>query len=89
MNPLQDIKQEIKQEHDPKDLKMGQMERVRLEVREIEKRIAANKGVEKDEERLMLHKRSLDNFKTDGNDELARLRMESLDAISKCRDGFR
>ena len=67
---------------------MEQMERVRLEVREIERRIAANKGVEKDEERLTLHKRTLDNFKTDGNDELARLRMASLDAISKCRYGL-
>ena len=88
MNPLQEIKQEIKQERDPEDFKMGQLEKVRLELKEIGKRIVANKGEERDEERLTLYKRALDNFKTDGNDVVASLRMASLDAISKCRYGL-
>lgn len=92
------LKREIKQEqeHDHKNVKMRQIEKVRMEVSEIEKRIAANKGEEEEaaeclrlEERLTFHKRSLDNFETDGNDELAKLRMVSIDAISKCRSALK
>ena len=67
----------------------GQIEKVQLEVAELAKRVAAFKGDKKDKEYLYLvemltrHQISLDSIEINGNDELRKLRKESIQSINK------
>ena len=72
------------------EIVQGKIEKVQLDVAELAKRIEAFKGDKKDKEYLYLdemltrHMLSLDGVETNGNDELRKLRKESIRSINRC-----
>lgn len=72
------------------EIVQGQIEKVQMKVAELAKRIAAFRGDKKDKEYLYLdemltrHMLSLDGVETNGNDELRKLRKESIRSINRC-----
>ena len=73
-----------------KEVVQGQIQKVQKEVAELAKRIAAFEGDKKDKEYLYLdemltrHMLSLDGVETNGDDELRRLRKDSIRSINSC-----
>ena len=72
------------------EIVQGQIQKVQKEVAELAKRIAAFEGDKKDKEYLYLdemltrHMLSLDGVETNGNDELRKLRKDSIRSINSC-----
>ena len=81
-----------KQQRKPskEEMVQGQIEKVQTQVAELAARIAAFRGDKKDKEYLYLdemltrHMLSLDGVETNGNEELRKMRKESIRSINRC-----